>query len=456
MRTILIIGAGRSASSLIQYLLEKSEKEQLHLIIGDLSLELAQKKTNNHPNATPIALDIFNAQQRQDAIQKATIVISMLPAHLHIEVAKDCVLFQKHMVTASYISDAMLALDAEVKAKGLIFMNEIGLDPGIDHMSAMKVIDEIKEKGGKMLLFESFCGGLVAPESDDNIWNYKFTWAPRNVVLAGQGGAAKFIQEGAYKYIPYCNLFRRTEFLEVEGYGRFEAYSNRDSLKYRSVYGLDDVLTLYRGTIRRVGFSKAWNMFVQLGMTDDSYVMEGSEAMTYRQFVNSFLPYHPTDSVELKMRHILKIDQDDIMWDKLVELDLFSRIKKVGLKNATPAQILEKILSDSWTLQPEDKDMIVMYHKFGYEWNGITSQIDSKMVCIGDDQMYTAMAKTVGLPVAMATLLILNGKIQTSGVQLPIQKEVYEPILKELESYGVVFNEQAMPYMGYNPDKVFN
>ena len=456
MRTILIIGAGRSASSLIQYLLEKSEKEQLHLIIGDLSLELAQKKTNNHPNATPIALDIFNAQQRQDAIQKATIVISMLPAHLHIEVAKDCVLFQKHMVTASYISEAMQALDAEVKAKGLIFMNEIGLDPGIDHMSAMKVIDEIKEKGGKMLLFESFCGGLVAPESDTNIWNYKFTWAPRNVVLAGQGGAAKFIQEGAYKYIPYCNLFRRTEFLEVEGYGRFEAYSNRDSLKYRSVYGLDDVLTLYRGTIRRVGFSKAWNMFVQLGMTDDSYIMEGSEAMTYRQFVNSFLPYHPTDSVELKMRHILKIDQDDIMWDKLVELDLFSRIKKVGLKNATPAQILEKILSDSWTLQPEDKDMIVMYHKFGYEWNGITSQIDSKMVCIGDDQMYTAMAKTVGLPVAMATLLILNGKIQTSGVQLPIQKEVYEPILKELESYGVVFNEQAMPYMGYNPDKVFN
>ena len=456
MRTILVIGAGRSASSLIQYLLEKSEKQQLHLIIGDFSLEKKKKKTNNHPNATPIALDIFNAQQRQDAIQKATIVISMLPAHLHIEVAKDCVLFQKHMVTASYISDAMQALDAEAKAKGLIFMNEIGLDPGIDHMSAMKVIDEIKEKGGKMLLFESFCGGLVAPESDTNIWNYKFTWAPRNVVLAGQGGAAKFIQEGAYKYIPYCNLFRRTEFLEVEGYGRFEAYSNRDSLKYRSVYGLDDVLTLYRGTIRRVGFSKAWNMFVQLGMTDDSYIMEGSEAMTYRQFVNSFLPYHPTDSVELKMRHILKIDQDDIMWDKLVELDLFSRIKKVGLKNATPAQILEKILSDSWTLQPEDKDMIVMYHKFGYEWNGITSQIDSKMVCIGDDQMYTAMAKTVGLPVAMATLLILNGKIQTSGVQLPIQKEVYEPILKELESYGVVFNEQAMPYMGYNPDKVFN
>ena len=453
MRNILIIGAGRSASSLIQYLLNKSDEENLHLIIADLSLASAQNKTNHHPNATAIALDVFDKNQRGEAIKKADIVISMLPAHLHIEVARDCIVHKKHMVTASYVSDAMQELDTLAKENNLIFMNEIGLDPGIDHMSAMKVINEIKAKGGKMLLFESFCGGLVAPESDTNLWNYKFTWAPRNVVLAGQGGAAKFLQEGAYKYIPYWNLFRRTEFLEVEGYGKFEAYSNRDSLKYLDVYGLNDVLTLYRGTIRRVGFSKAWNMFVQLGMTDDSYIMEDSSTMSYRQFVNSFLPYHPTDSVEIKMRLILKIDQDDIMWDKLLELDLFNRNKKVGLKNATPAQILEKILGDSWTLQTEDKDMIVMYHKFGYELNGVKQQIDSKMVCNGEDQTYTAMAKTVGLPVAMATLLILNGKIKTPGVQLPIREEVYLPILKELEEYGVVFKEVEVPYLGYNPDK---
>ena len=358
------------------------------------------------------------------------------------------------MVTASYVSDAMQALDAQVKENGLIFMNEIGLDPGIDHMSAMKVLDDVREKGGKMLLFESFCGGLVAPESDNNLWNYKFTWAPRNVVLAGQGGAAKFIQEGRYKYIPYHKLFRRTEFLAVEGYGKFEGYANRDSLKYRSVYGLDDVLTLYRGTIRRVGFSKAWNMFVQLGMTDDTYTMENSETMSFREFTNSFLPYHPTDSVEIKMRLALNIEQDDIMWDKLLELDLFNPIKIVGLKNATPAQILERILNDCWTLQPDDKDMIVMYHKFGYELDGKDHQIDSKMVCIGDDQTYTAMAKTVGLPVAMATLQILNGNIKTPGVQLPILKEVYEPILKELEEFGVIFKETEMPYIGYNPDKL--
>ena len=454
MRNILIIGAGRSASSLIQYLLNKSDKENLHLTIADLSKALAEKKTNNHPNATPIALDIFDKNQRNAEIQKADIVISMLPAHLHIEVARDCIIYKKHMVTASYISDAMQELDAAAKANGLIFMNEIGLDPGIDHMSAMKVIDEIRAKGGKMLLFESFCGGLVAPESDTNLWNYKFTWAPRNVVLAGQGGAAKFIQEGTYKYIPYNKLFRRTEFLEIKGFGRFEAYANRDSLKYRSIYGLDDALTVYRGTVRRVGFSKAWDLLVQLGMTDDSYVMDHSETMSYREFTNSFLPYHPTDSVEIKLRHILKIDQDDVMWDKLAELDIFNPNKVVGLKNATPAQILEKILTDSWTLAPNDKDMIVMYHKFGYELNGERRQIDSTMVCLGEDQTYTAMAKTVGLPVAMATLQILNGNIKTPGVQLPLNKEVYLPILEELELYGVHFNETEKQYEGYKPNKV--
>lgn len=451
MRNILVIGAGRSASSLIKYLLEKSEKEQLHITIADLSLELAQRKTHNHPNARPIAFDILDAEQRKAEIQKSDIVVSMLPAFMHLEVAKDCLFYNKHMVTASYISPAMQELDKEAKEKGLVFMNEIGLDPGIDHMSAMKVIDQIRERGGKMILFESFCGGLVAPESDTNLWNYKFTWNPRNVVLAGQGGAAKFIQEGTYKYIPYNKLFRRTEFLEVEGFGRFEAYANRDSLKYREVYGLENALTVYRGTIRRVGYSRAWDILVQLGMTDDSYTIDNSEEMTYREFTNSFLPYHPTDTVEIKLRHAQKIDQDDIIWDKLLELDLFNGNKKVGLKNATPAQILEKILSEKWTLEPQDKDMIVMYHKFGYELNGNQHQIDATMVCIGDDQTYTAMAKTVGLPVAIATVKILNGEITTAGVQLPISKEIYTPILDELEDYGVIFKEMEVDYLGYNP-----
>lgn len=454
MRNILIIGAGKSISYLIKYFLDASFDENLNITVADLNPEHAQKLIKGHPNATTIKLDIFDAPARREAISKASLVVSMIPAHLHLEIAKDCLEFGKHMVTASYISPDMLKLDPEVKSKKLVFMNEIGVDPGIDHMSAMKVIDEIRAKGGKMILFESFTGGLVAPESDTNLWNYKFTWNPRNVVLAGQGGAAKFIQEGTYKYIPYNKLFRRTEFMDIERYGRFEAYANRDSLKYRSAYGLDDVLTLYRGTIRRVGFSKAWNMFVQMGMTDDSYAMEGSEKMSYRDFVNAFLPYSPTDSVELKMRHYLKIDQDDIMWDKLMELNLFSKDKKVGLKSATPAQILQKILEDSWSLSEADKDMIVMHHKFGYTLNGKKLQIESSMVALGQDKTYTAMAKTVGLPVAMAALYILNGKISTPGVQMPLKPEVYNPILKELEGYGIRFTEKEVTYLGYNPNNV--
>ncbi len=455
-RKILVLGAGKSTSYLLDYFLEKSTVENLHLTIGDLNPKNIPDHVSNHSNCEVVALDIFNDVARKNLVSNSTIVVSMLPPRLHIEVAKDCISFNKHLVTASYVSDAIMELDKDAKQQGLVFMNEIGLDPGIDHMSAMEVLDRIREKGGKMLLFESFTGGLVAPESDNNLWNYKFTWNPRNVVVAGQGGTAKFIQEGTYKYIPYHKLFRRTEFLDVENYGRFEAYANRDSLKYREAYGLNDVLTLYRGTMRRIGFSKAWNMFVQLGMTDDSYLIENSKGMSYRNFTNLFLPYSPTDSVELKLRHYLKIEQDDIMWDKLIELHIFDKNRIILLDKATPAQILQEILEVSWTLENDEKDMIVMYHKFGYELDGEKKQIDANMVVIGESQTHTAMAKTVGLPVAIATLNILNKKITPSGVQIPIKKEVYKPILAELKDYGINFNEFHVPYLGYNPDSILS
>ena len=455
-RKILVVGAGKSTSYLIDYFLEKAAEEKLHLMIGDINPDAISSYIKNHSRCTVIQLDIFNDEDRKSAIKESDIVVSMLPARMHMKVAQDCISFGKHLVTASYVSEEIKTLDAQAKQKGLVFMNEIGLDPGIDHMSAMQVIDRIREKGGKMILFESFTGGLVAPESDTNLWNYKFTWNPRNVVLAGQGGAAKFLQEGTYKYIPYHKLFRRTEFFEIEGYGRFEGYANRDSLNYKEAYGLHDVLTLYRGTMRRVGFSKAWNMFVQLGATDDSYTMENSEGMTYREFINSFLSYSPTDSVELKLRHYLKIEQDDIMWEKLLELNVFDSEKTIPLKKATPAQMLQYILEDSWSLNEDDKDMIVMYHKFGYELDGKQFQIDANTVVKGESRTHTAMAKTVGLPVAIATIAILNNKITTPGVQIPIKKEVYDPILEELKEYGVVFKEYDVPYLGYNPESVYD
>jgi saccharopine dehydrogenase-like NADP-dependent oxidoreductase len=453
-RKILVIGAGKSTAYLLDYFIAKAGPENLAIQIADLDPSNLPIALRTHERISLLTLDILNETERKSAIKSADIVVSMLPARLHLAVAKDCLTLQKHLVTASYISREMKAMDREVRERGLIFMNEIGLDPGIDHMSAMKIIDKIRDDGGKVILFESFCGGLVAPESDTNLWNYKFTWNPRNVVLAGQGGAAKFIQEGTYKYIPYHKLFRRTEFMQIEGYGTFEAYANRDSLDYREAYGLQDVLTLYRGTIRRVGFSKAWNMFVQLGMTDDSYTVENSEGMSYREFTNLFLPYSPTDTVELKLRYYLKIDQDDVMWGKLTELNLFDTNSKITIKKATPAQMLQQILEASWTLADDDKDMTVMYHKIGYILNGNKKQIDANMVVVGENRSHTAMAKTVGLPVAMATLLILNGHVRKTGVQIPIHKEVYEPVLSELKTCGVVFREYEVPYMGYNPDSV--
>ena len=448
MKEILIIGAGRSTLSLITYLQHYSEKADWKIVVADQSLELAQKRAGNHPRTRAIALDVTDDMKRTSAISGADLVISMLPAHMHIPVARDCIALRKHMVTASYISKEMQELDERAKEAGVGMINEIGVDPGIDHLSAMRVLDKIREEGGKMLIFESFTGGLVAPESDDNPWNYKFSWNPRNVVLAGAGGAVKFIQEGQYKYIPYHQLFRRTELVNIEGYGRFEGYANRDSLKYRDVYGLKDIPTIYRGTFRRPGFCRAWDVFVKLGMTDDSYVLEDSEDMTYRQFTNTFLAYNPNDSVELKLMHYLSIPQDSELMDKLSWIGLFDDVK-IGLKKATPAQVLQHILEQKWTLKEDDKDMIVMYHKFGYEKEGKQKMIESSMVTLGQNSEQTAMARTVGLPVGIATRLILKGTINTPGVQIPITKEIYEPMLAELEEHGICFNEREISYQGY-------
>lgn len=448
MKRILLIGAGRSTNSFIAYIKQHLESEDWFLSIADMDLDLAQAKAGDSKRTEALSFDVKDEISRVNAISKADIVVSMLPAHMHIPVATDCIALGKHMLTASYISDEMKALDERAKEAGVILINEIGVDPGIDHLSAMKVLDEIRDAGGKMLLFESFTGGLVAPESDNNPWNYKFTWNPRNVVLAGSGGAVKFIQEGKYKYIPYHQVFRRTEMISVENYGRFEGYANRDSLKYRGVYGLQDIPTIYRGTLRRSGFCRAWDTFVKLGMTDDSYQLEDCEEMSYRDFTNLFLAYNPNDSVELKLMHYLNIPQDSELMDKLTWLGIFSD-KKIGLHKPTPAQVLQKILEDKWTLDPEDKDMIVMYHKFGYELNGERKMVESSMVALGKDQHETAMARTVGLPLAIATRLILVGKIHSPGVQIPITKEIYTPMLEELAEYGIEFSEREVPYKGY-------
>lgn len=442
MQHILILGAGLSASSLIQYLLDHSEEYNWHIRLGDLSVETAELKINKHPRGEAFFFDVNNEEQCKTEVEKADIVVSMLPASLHYRVARACVDFGKNMVTASYVSPQIEALHEEALKKGILILNEIGVDPGIDHMSAMKVIDEVKAKGGKILSFTSSTGGLVAPKYDNNPWNYKFTWNPRNVVLAGQG-VSKFIKNGLYKYIPYHKLFKRIIRTEVLDYGEFEVYPNRDSLKYREIYGLDNIPSMFRGTMRRPGYSRSWDSFVQLGMTDDTFTLENSENMTYREFVNTFLRYEPDTPVETKVARYLNIDEDgDIMY-KLRWLDLFKPIK-IGLKNASPAKILEHILLKKWSLDEDDKDMLVMQHRFDVSFGDKKKTILSSMGVEGSDQTHTAMSKTVGYPVAIACKLILTGIISDTGVKIPTDASVYEPILAELSTLGIQFIEEEL------------
>lgn len=440
MKKILVLGAGLSASSLIRYLLQHAGTFNWQIRIVDQNNETAKRKIGDNPHGIALTFNVLSQEERWDELKNADLVISMLPARFHIDIARDCLTLNKNLITPSYVSPEMRQLNDEVLAKGLTFMNEMGVDPGIDHMSAMKIIDEVKEKGGKITSFKSFCGGLIAPENDNNPWNYKFTWNPRNVVLAGQGGAAQFIDHNQYKYIPYNQVFSRLDQIEIDGYGNFDGYANRDSLSYRPIYGLDHIPTLYRGTLRRSNFCNTWNIFVNLGMTDDSYTMENSEDFTPRDFVNSFLPYRTDIPIEEKFKLFINsmgvTDFERFEW-----LGLFESDRKIGLKNASPAQLLEKILVDKWVLDPEDKDMIVMVHQFEYELNGQTFGIESSMVNIGEDAIYTSMSNTVGLPIAICAKLILTGKFDKKGVLIPIDKCIYEPVLEELNELGVCFKE---------------
>jgi saccharopine dehydrogenase (NADP+, L-glutamate forming) len=441
MKKILIIGAGLSTNALIEYLLNNAERYDWHITVGDISDEFAKKKVNGNPRGSAIVFDIKDDFDSWNIISQHDVVISMLPAFLHHIVAMKCIGLRKPMLTASYATDEIKELDEKARKAGVPILMELGLDPGIDHMSALNVINRITEKGGKLNSFYSFTGGLVAPESDNNPWNYKFTWNPRNVVLAGQG-VSQYIRNGRYKYIPYHRVFDRIIKRKILQYGDFEIYPNRDSLKYREIYGFKDIPTLYRGTIRKPGFAKAWNVFVQLGMTDDSYVLEDSENMTYRQFINAFMKYEPNVPVEIKLQDYCQNASDPTVFEKLKWLGIFDD-RKIGLKRATPAQILQKLLEEKWTMDPDDKDMIIMQHEFKYtNAEGDEKMIVSAMAYIGENQENTAMSVTVGLPLAITTKLLLTGKIDLKGVHLPVEEQIYKPVLQELGEFGINFEEK--------------
>ena len=442
MKNILIIGAGRSSGVLIEYLLENSGQYEWKVKVADRLLDWAKEKVKGHGNGAAVQLDIFDEVQRKALVKEADVVISMLPANMHAVVAQDCLEMKKDMVTASYLSDKMNKLGNAAKEAGIVMMNEIGLDPGIDHMATMEIIDRVKAAGGKLLSYKSYTGGLIAPESDNNPWNYKFTWAPRNVILAGQG-TAKFIEDGKLRFIPYHELFKQIETIEVEGWGKFDGYANRDSIAYKDFYGIQEIPTILRGTLRKEGFCRAWQAFVQLGWTDDTYPISGSQNLTYTALLESYLPKAKKSGLSLKERlanYVGESLDSEVMY-KLEWLGLFDN-RPVTLPDATPAQILQDLLEEKWQLEQGDKDMIVMQHQFEYEQDGEVKNLSSSLVVIGEDVHKTAMAKTVGLPAAIFTKLLLTGEIQVTGVKIPTEKSVYEPVLKELEANGVQFIER--------------
>lgn len=443
MRTILVLGAGRSSSALITYLLQRAVTHDWKIVVGDVSEAAARLRIGGSTRGHAVYFDIHDHDKSSDAVRAADVVISLMPANLHHLVARLCLEHGKHLLNASYVSPEMQALHEEAVAKNVLLLNECGLDPGIDHMSAMQVINTIKQQGGTLTTFESFTGGLISPETDpENPWRYKFTWNPRNVVMAGQA-TAKFLQEGQFKYIPYQQLFKRLTKVTVPGYGEYEGYANRDSLKYVDTYGLQGIRNMLRGTLRNVGYCAAWDVLAQLGCCDDTFVMEGVGNMTHRDFINAFLNYDSQLMVEEKLCFTFKLLPNGPEMKRLRWSGLFDR-EPIGLKEGTPAQVLEHILNKKWRLNPGDKDLIVMWHRFVYERNGEKKEIHASLTATGDDSNYTAMAKTVGLPLGIAARLLLEDKITSRGVCIPVTPEIYEPVLAELNTLGIRLTEQEI------------
>lgn len=421
----MLFGAGKSATILIDYLIANAEKENWHATIADAQLEVIEQKTNKHQSTTAVALDINDADKRSKLIEEADIVISMMPPSLHYLIALDCLAANKNLLTASYIDDKLKALAPQIESKGLLFLCEMGLDPGIDHMSAMQIIDELKAKGAKITSFKSHCGGLVAPESNNNPWAYKISWNPKNIILAGKAGAV-YEQDGALVKETYEQLFNpnRTVFFDDE-IGALSYYPNRDSLSYKSLYGLESTETFIRTTLRYPTFMQGWQQIVAHSITDENEIFD-TETLSIAAFWAKYIQPEALSSDELKSQ-FENFGLND------------SSILNIGLKTA--AEVLQHIAEQKLKLESNDKDLVVMLHEFEYEINGEKKQIRSALKVIGQDSLHTAMAKTVSLPLGIAAKLLLNGSIKAKGLQIPIAKEIYEPVLFNLAKEGIVFVE---------------
>jgi saccharopine dehydrogenase-like NADP-dependent oxidoreductase len=437
MQTILVAGAGKSSVYLIEYLLGKASRNKWKVIIADSNSAAVLPKVRKHPAAEAAVIDIANDSEREALVKRSDIVLSLLPPHLHIHLAKDCLKYKKHFITSSYMSDDIKALNDQAKAAGLMFMCEMGLDPGIDHMTASKIITSIKKVAGLVLSFKSYCGGLVAPESDDNPWHYKFTWNPRNVITAGMGGA-RYLLNGKQTEIPYEKMFENNKKIKIPGINALAYYPNRDSMKYVELYDIPEVRTMIRATLRYPAFCKGWNALITLGLTtqDDSFKTDG---LSYADWVAEKTACRANAPLQKHVAEKLGVDEGDSLIKMLDWLGLFGS-NYIGVGQMSSADILLGLLSTKWSMSAEDKDMIIMNHEIEYEHKGRNIVLNTAMVVTGEGGEYTAMAKAVGMPIAILAELVLTKKIvPPTGVVLPIMQSVYRPVLRELDSHGLSF-----------------
>jgi saccharopine dehydrogenase-like NADP-dependent oxidoreductase len=439
MKNILVAGAGKSSAFLIDYLLNNAAAGGWIVTVLDGSAEAIDDKIRGHQRAVAAPIDITNAAARRPLVEAADLVVSLMPAHLHILLAEDCLAAGKSIITSSYASPEMLALDSSVRAAGLLFLCEMGLDPGIDHMSASKMVHGLEAAGATILDFKSYCGGLVAPESDTNPWRYKIAWNPRNIMLAGKGGA-RFLKAGEEESISYENLFSETGTIEVAGLGTLAYYANRDSLRYPELYHVPNAQTFLRATLRYPVFCAGWNAVIALGLTDETKSVGSAE--TWAQLLRNVTGATTEETLEMASARFLGAAGGEEVIDLLRWLGLFDEFPlPAGAQTVTDA--LLPLLEEKWKLEPADRDLVVMQHEARFEKDGEEQTLYSTLVLEGSNQRLSAMAKTVGLPMALAAHRLMDGNHDfPKGVHIPNVPTIYEPILEALEAFDITFKER--------------
>jgi saccharopine dehydrogenase-like NADP-dependent oxidoreductase len=441
MKNILVLGAGMVAGPLVRYLLDRGYR----LTVTSLALEDGLKLIDGHENATAMTLDLSHAETLSKLVADHDLVISLVPYSYHPLVANHCLEKRKNLVTASYVSQEMQAFDQAAKDRGLVFLNEIGLDPGIDHMSAMRIIDDVHARGGKIRHFRSYCGGLPAPEACDNPFGYKFSWAPRGVLMASRNGARYWRDNHIVEVAPE-RLFRDMHLLNVPGAGDYEAYPNRDSLAYREIYRLgDEVRSLFRGTLRYVGWCNSMYHFVGIGLLDTE--PRNAKGMTYADYMRQLLDAGPDEDLRIAAARRMGIPADCLPPWNLHWLGLFSD-RPIGKDNISPLDVLGQIMLEKLVYQPGERDMVVLFHEFKawFEEDNHYERLTSTLVDFGVPHGETSMSRTVSLPAAIAARLILEDKIPQRGVLRPVHPEIYNPILDELAELDIVCKDETVVF----------